>query len=198
MKNTEKKYFAHETAIVDEPAAIGEGTKIWHFSHVMSGAVIGQGCTIGQNVFIGAEAVIGNNVKIQNNVSIYDGVEIEDDVFCGPSCVFTNVIMPRSAYPRKGRNFDITKISKGATVGANATIVCGTTIGEHAFIGAGSVVTKDVPAYSLFFGNPAGHGGWVCRCGKKLSTAGKGTTLACSSCSAKYGLEGTTLSFMED
>lgn len=198
MNGTEKKYFAHETAVVDEPANIGEGTKIWHFSHVMSGAAIGEKCTIGQNVFIGATTKIGKNVKIQNNVSVYEGVDIEDDVFCGPSCVFTNVIRPRSALPRRNRNFDATLIRKGATIGANATIVCGVTIGEHAFIGAGSVVTKDVPAYALYFGNPAEHGGWICRCGEKLGAASDGEVRVCPSCSARYRKDGETLSPVED
>jgi UDP-2-acetamido-3-amino-2,3-dideoxy-glucuronate N-acetyltransferase len=189
--NNRKKYFAHETAIVDEPAIIGEGTKIWHFSHIMSGAKIGRGCNIGQNVFIGSTAEIGNNVKIQNNVSVYDGVVIEDDVFCGPSCVFTNVIRPRSAFPRKDRTFDKTVVRRGTTIGANATIVCGTTIGEHALIGAGSVVTKDVQSYSLYFGNPARHRSWVCECGEKLgNSARSASVLICSSCPRKYRKKG--------
>ena len=186
MNKMEKDYYAHDTAVIDEPADIGAGTKIWHFSHVMSGAKIGNGCTIGQNVFVGGTANIGNNVKIQNNVSVYEGVNIEDDVFCGPSCVFTNVIRPRSAFPRSDREFDTTLIRKGVTIGANATIVCGITIGEHAFIGAGSVVTKDVPAYALYFGNPAKHGGWVCRCGEKLEAKNVEEDTTCPACAAKY------------
>jgi len=150
-----QNYFAHETAVVDSPVDIGDGTKIWHFTHVMGGARIGTGCVIGQNVFIGSTAEIGNNVKIQNNVSVYEGVLLEDDVFCGPACVFTNVIRPRSRFPRKERTFDQTIVRKGVTIGANATIVCGIYIGEYAFIGAGSVVTKDVPPYAVYFGNPA-------------------------------------------
>ena len=193
-----KNYYAHDTAVIDEPSDIGTGTKIWHFSHIMSGAKIGDGCTIGQNVFVGATASIGNNVKIQNNVSVYEGIDIEDDVFCGPSCVFTNVIRPRSAFPRSDREFDRTLIRKGVTIGANATIVCGITIGEHAFIGAGSVVTKDVPAYALYVGNPAKHGGWICRCGEKLEAAGDGEETACSACAAKYTKAGGNLSPMED
>jgi len=198
MKKPEGKYFAHETAVVDEPASIGEGTKIWHFSHIMSGAEIGERCTIGQNVFMGATARIGNNVKIQNNVSVYEGVEIEDDVFCGPSCVFTNVIRPRSAFPREGRGFDATLVRRGVTIGANATIVCGVTIGEHAFIGAGSVVTDDVPAYALFYGNPARRGGWICRCGEKLDAEGGGKSHGCPACGGKYRQEGDGIAPVED
>ncbi len=186
MNESGKNYFVHETAVVDEPADIGEGTKVWHFSHVMSGARIGNGCTLGQSVFVGATVKIGNNVKIQNNVSVYEGVEIEDDVFCGPSCVFTNVIRPRSAFPREGRGFDATLVRKGVTIGANATIVCGATIGEHAFIGAGSVVTSDVPAFALFYGNPARPGGWMCRCGEKLEKEDGGGRHACPVCGRKY------------
>jgi UDP-2-acetamido-3-amino-2,3-dideoxy-glucuronate N-acetyltransferase len=198
MNESEKKYFAHETAVVDEPAFIGAGTKIWHFSHVMSGARIGAGCSIGQNVFVGATATIGDNVKIQNNVSIYEGVELEDDVFCGPSCVFTNVMKPRSAYPRENRSFDRTLVKKGATIGANATIVCGVTIGEHAFIGAGAVVTKDVPAHALCFGNPAGFGGWVCKCGAKLKAVDDGETAICPSCEISYKRQGLSLTPAEE
>ena len=191
MSNPGKKFFAHETAVVDEPASIGDGTKIWHFSHIMSGATIGSGCNIGQNVFIGSTAQIGNNVKIQNNVSVYDGIVIEDDVFCGPSCVFTNVIRPRSAFPRKDRTFDTTVVKEGATIGANATIICGTTIGEHALIGAGSVVTKDVLPYSLYFGNPARRRGWVCECGGKLSgPAHNKKEYVCPACAKKYRKKG--------
>jgi UDP-2-acetamido-3-amino-2,3-dideoxy-glucuronate N-acetyltransferase len=193
-----KNYYAHETAVIDEPADIGADTRIWHFSHVMSGARIGSGCTIGQNVFVGGTASIGNNVKIQNNVSVYEGVVIEDDVFCGPSCVFTNVIRPRSAFPRSDRRFDTTLIRKGVTIGANATIVCGTMIGEHAFIGAGSVVTKDVPAYALYFGNPAKHGGWVCRCGERLEAESGGKEMTCPACAARYRMAGEDLLPVED
>jgi len=149
-----KKYFVHESSYVDDGAEIGEGTKIWHFSHIMPGAKIGKNCSLGQNVNVGARAVIGNGVKIQNNVSVYDDVIIEDDVFCGPSCVFTNVINPRSFVERK-HEYKKTLVKKGASIGANATIVCGVTIGEYAFIGAGSVVTRDVPDYALAYGNPA-------------------------------------------
>ena len=147
-------YFVHESSYVDEGAQIGEGTKIWHFSHIMSGAQIGANCSIGQNVNVGSRAVIGNGVKIQNNVSVYDDVIIEDDVFCGPSCVFTNVINPRAFVERK-HEYKKTIVKKGASIGANATVVCGVTIGEYALVGAGAVVTKDVPAYSLVYGIPA-------------------------------------------
>jgi len=146
-------YQAHPTAVIDEGAVIGNGTKIWHFSHIMSGAMLGENCTIGQNVFIAPQAELGNNVKVQNNVSIYTGVVCEDDVFLGPSCVFTNVINPRSFIPRK-EEFRRTLVKKGATVGANATVICGVTIGEYAMIGAGAVVTKAVPDYALIAGNP--------------------------------------------
>lgn len=147
-------YFKHESSYVDEGAEIGEGTKIWHFCHVMSGAKIGKNCSLGQNVNVGGKAIIGDGVKIQNNVSVYDNVVIEDDVFCGPSCVFTNVINPRAFVERK-HEYKQTVIKKGASIGANATVVCGVTIGEYALIGAGSVVTKDVPAYALVYGSPA-------------------------------------------
>lgn len=147
-------YFKHESSYVDEGVEIGEGTKIWHFCHVMSGAKVGKNCSLGQNVNVGGKAVIGDGVKIQNNVSVYDNVVIEDDVFCGPSCVFTNVINPRAFVERK-HEYKQTVIKKGASIGANATIVCGVTVGEYALIGAGSVVTKDVPAYALVYGSPA-------------------------------------------
>lgn len=147
-------YFKHESSYVDEGAEIGEGTKIWHFCHVMSGAKIGKNCSLGQNVNVGGKAIIGDGVKIQNNVSVYDNVVLEDDVFCGPSCVFTNVINPRAFVERK-HEYKQTVIKKGASIGANATIVCGVTVGEYALIGAGSVVTKDVPAYALVYGSPA-------------------------------------------
>ena len=161
-------YTAHETAVIDDGAEIGNGTKIWHFSHVMPGAVIGESCSLGQNVYIGGGVRIGRNVKIQNNVSVYDGVELEDDVFCGPSMVFTNVINPRSKIVRKNE-YKQTRVKKGATIGANATIVCGVTIGTYAFIGAGAVITKDVPAHALMTGVPAKQDGWICDCGVRLS-----------------------------
>ncbi|MCJ0741515.1 acyltransferase [Pedobacter montanisoli] len=159
--------FVHETAIVDEGSKVGSYTKIWHFSHIMSGAKIGENCNIGQNVMIAAGVAIGNNVKIQNNVSIYDGVILEDDVFIGPSAVFTNVKNPRSFINRK-HEFKLTKVAKGATIGANATIVCGNLIGAYAMIGAGAVITKDVKPYALMVGNPAMQAGWVSEAGIKL------------------------------
>lgn len=161
-----KNYFVHESSYVDEGAEIGEGTKVWHFTHIMSGAKVGKKCSIGQNVNIGGKAIIGNGVKIQNNVSLYDDVVIEDDVFCGPSCVFTNVINPRAFIERK-HEYKQTLIKKGASIGANATIVCGVTVGEYALIGAGSVVTKDVPPYALVYGNPARVHGTVNAVGDK-------------------------------
>lgn len=160
-------YFAHETAVIDEGAEIGDNTRIWHFSHIMAGAKIGKECNIGQNVVVLPDVVLGNNVKVQNNVSIYTGVICEDDVFLGPSCVFTNVINPRSAVNRKNEYLP-TRVSRGATIGANATIVCGNRIGEYAFIGAGSVVTKDVDDYALVIGNPARHVGWMSERGMRL------------------------------
>ncbi|MFM2326214.1 MAG: hypothetical protein RIR31_416 [Bacteroidota bacterium] len=160
-------FFAHATAIIDEGALIGEGTKIWHFSHVMNGAVIGNNCNLGQNVVVSPKVILGNNVRVQNNVSIYEGVICEDDVFLGPSMVLTNVINPRSAVSRKNE-FKTTLIKKGASIGANATIVCGNTIGNFAFIGAGTVVTKDVPDYALIIGNPGRQTGWMSEYGQKL------------------------------
>jgi len=150
----EKDYFAHETSLVEGPVEVGKGTKIWHFAHVMPGVKIGEGCNIGQNVYIGKGVTIGDNVKVQNNVSVYEGVVLEDDVFCGPSCVFTNVFNPRSHVSRKSE-YRPTVVRRGATIGANATIVCGNTIGRYAFIGAGAVVTKDVPDHAMYYGNPA-------------------------------------------
>ena len=162
-------YFAHESSYIDDGAQIGPGTKIWHFCHVMPQAVIGENCSLGQNVFVANRAVIGNHVKIQNNVSIYEGVELEDYVFCGPSMVFTNVKTPRSAYPRNtSEDYQRTLIGYGASIGANATVVCGVTIGRWAFIGAGAVVTTDVPDYGLMLGVPARLRGWVCECGTPL------------------------------
>jgi UDP-2-acetamido-3-amino-2,3-dideoxy-glucuronate N-acetyltransferase len=160
-------YFAHLTAVIDEGCTIGEGTKIWHFSHVMPNSKIGKYCNIGQNVVISPDVILGNNVKVQNNVSIYTGVICEDDVFLGPSMVFTNVINPRSAINRKNE-YAKTLVKKGASIGANATIVCGHNVGKYAFIGAGAVVTKDVPDYALMVGNPAKQIGWMCECGGKL------------------------------
>jgi UDP-2-acetamido-3-amino-2,3-dideoxy-glucuronate N-acetyltransferase len=178
-----KEYFIHATAVVDEPTEIGEGTKIWHFSHIMSGAKIGEGCMIGQNVFIGSGATLGNNIKVQNNVSIYDGVILEDDVFCGPSMVFTNVFNPRSFMSRK-KEFRKTLVRKGATLGANVTIICGNTIGQYAFIGAGSVVTRDVPDYALVYGNPGKVKGWVCQCAEEMSF--RSEKAVCKACGKRY------------
>lgn len=163
MNNT----FIHQTAIVDEGAKIGDGCKIWHFSHIMSGANIGANCSLGQNVLVSSSVVLGKNVKIQNNVSLYDGVICDDDVFLGPSCVFTNVINPRSLVNRRGQ-YKFTKVCQGATIGANATIICGVIIGAFSFIGAGSVVTRDVPPYALVLGNPARQVGWMSEFGHRL------------------------------
>jgi UDP-2-acetamido-3-amino-2,3-dideoxy-glucuronate N-acetyltransferase len=174
-------YFVHESSYVDDGARIGKGTKIWHFSHVMPGAVIGERCNLGQNVVVMPGTRLGDNVKVQNNVSIYEGVELENDVFCGPSCVFTNVLNPRSHVSRKNE-YRKTLVRRGASIGANATIVCGVTLGEYAFIGAGAVVTADVPAYALMVGVPARRMGWMCQCGERLSLAGgKGSCAACGS-----------------
>ncbi len=161
-------YFVHDTAVIDEGCEIGEGTKVWHFSHLMSGCKIGEHCTIGQNVMIASNVILGNNVKVQNNVSVYEGVQCEDDVFLGPSMVFTNVMNPRSAVNRKSE-FIQTFVRKGATVGANATIICGNEIGEFAFIGAGAVITEPVPAYALYTGNPGKQKGWMSEFGHKLN-----------------------------
>jgi UDP-2-acetamido-3-amino-2,3-dideoxy-glucuronate N-acetyltransferase len=177
--------WSHNSAVIDENVTIGEGTKIWHFCHVMKGANIGRNCTLGQNVFIGSGVIVGNNVKIQNNVSVYEGVCLEDDVFCGPSCVFTNVDRPRSAFPTEDARYAKTLVCRGASIGANATVVCGHTIGEHAFVGAGSVVTKDVPAYAVVYGNPARVHGWACECGAKLEF-GEDHRAICGVCEKTY------------
>jgi UDP-2-acetamido-3-amino-2,3-dideoxy-glucuronate N-acetyltransferase len=172
----EKDFFAHETAVLDAGCQIGNGTKIWHFSHIMSGAVLGESCNIGQNVVISPEVVLGNNVKVQNNVSIYTGVKCEDDVFLGPSMVFTNISNPRSAIIRRDK-YEETLVKKGASIGANATIICGNTIGAYAFIGAGAVVTKEVASYALVVGNPARQIGWISEYGHRLDfdNSGKAT-----------------------
>ncbi|MBN9294496.1 MAG: N-acetyltransferase [Flavobacteriia bacterium] len=184
------EYFAHATAIIDEGCKIGNGTKIWHFSHVMPNCVIGENCNIGQNVVVSPEVILGNNVKIQNNVSIYTGVICEDDVFLGPSMVFTNVINPRSAVNRKSE-YAKTVVKKGASIGANATIVCGHDIGEYAFVGAGAVVTKHVPAYALVVGNPARQMGWMSEQGHRLEFDAEGIAV-CPGNGEKYQLkEGT-------
>lgn len=183
----ESGYFAHPTAIIDENCRIGKGTKIWHFSHIMSGCQLGENCNIGQNVVISPEVILGNNVKVQNNVSVYTGVTCGDDVFLGPSCVFTNVTNPRSAVNRKAQ-YAKTHVGKGATIGANATIVCGHNIGEYAFIGAGAVVTKDVPAYALLVGNPASQLGWMSEYGHRLEFDEKGLA-ECPESHEKYHLQ---------
>jgi len=191
-------FFAHESAYIDEGCRIGEGTRIWHFSHVMTGATIGARCNIGQNVVISPDVVIGDNVKIQNNVSIYTGVILEDDVFCGPSMVFTNVVNPRSHVVRK-HEFQRTLVRRGATLGANCTIVCGRTIGSYAFVGAGTVVTADAPDFALILGNPGRVRGWVCACGVKLSSEPTVVEqLTCPSCGKRYaGRPPQTLTLVE-
>jgi UDP-2-acetamido-3-amino-2,3-dideoxy-glucuronate N-acetyltransferase len=179
-------YFAHESAIVDEGCTIGEGTKIWHFSHIMSNCVLGENCNIGQNVVVSPDVILGNNVKVQNNVSLYTGVVCEDDVFLGPSMVFTNVTNPRSGVNRRGQ-YSKTIVKKGASIGANATIVCGHDIGEYAFIGAGSVVTKHIPAYALVVGNPARQIGWMSEYGHRLNFDESGIAI-CPESNDKYEL----------
>lgn len=188
----ENKYFAHETAVVDEGAEIGEGVKIWHFSHIMSKCKIGNKCNIGQNVVISPGVELGKNVKIQNNVSIYEGVTCDDDVFLGPSMVFTNVTNPRSAVNRRGQ-YSKTHVGRGASIGANATIVCGHDIGEFAFIGAGAVVTKTIPAYALVVGNPAKQLGWVSEYGHRLNFDVNGVAI-CEESNQEYKLDRNTVS----
>ncbi|BBE16210.1 2,3,4,5-tetrahydropyridine-2,6-dicarboxylate N-acetyltransferase [Aquipluma nitroreducens] len=180
-------YFAHETALIDEGCIIGEGTKIWHFSHIMFRCRLGKNCNIGQNVVISPEVILGNNVKVQNNVSVYTGVTCEDDVFLGPSCVFTNVTNPRSAVNRRGQ-YAKTHVGKGATIGANATIVCGHNVGTYALIGAGAVVTKTVPDYAQVVGNPARQTAWISEFGHKLKFNGDGMAV-CPESQQKYRLE---------
>lgn len=182
----EKPYSAHPTAVIDDGATIGAGTKIWHFSHVMTGAVIGRDCNLGQNVVVSPKAIVGNGCKIQNNVSIYDLVTLEDFVFCGPSMVFTNVFNPRAHISRK-HEYLKTLVRKGASIGANAVIVCGNTIGRYAFVGSGSVVTCDVPDFALVFGNPARQRGWMCQCGIRLDFVDNKAT--CGACGWTYVLE---------
>ncbi len=185
MTEASKNYFVHESAYADQGCSIGEGTKIWHFSHVMSGATIGKLCSVGQNVFIASTVKVGDYVKIQNNVSIYDGVILEDYVFCGPSMVFTNVFNPRSHIERK-HEYKKTLVKKGATIGANATIICGVTIGTYAFIGASAVVNKDIAAHALMVGVPAKQIGWICDCGVKLEAVKH--HLTCAACGKSFQL----------
>ena len=180
-------YWAHETAIIDAGASIGPGTRVWHWVHVCAGARIGANCVLGQNVYVGNRVAIGNNVRIQNNVSVYDEVTLEDDVFCGPSMVFTNVVNPRAAVSRKDE-YQRTVVRRGATIGANATVVCGHAIGRYAFIGAGAIVTRDVPDHALMAGNPARCIGWMCQCGEKLPAQSGAAT--CASCGARYDIHG--------
>lgn len=183
--------YVHESSYVDADVEIGDGTKIWHFTHVMRGTRIGRNCTLGQNVLVGPNAIVGDNVKIQNNVSVYEGVHLEDDVFCGPSCVFTNVDRPRSAFSTSAEEYGKTVVRRGATIGANATIVCGNTVGAHAFIGAGAVVTKDIPDHAIVYGNPARIKGWACACGAAVSfSEGRAT---CSECDRAYVKKGETV-----
>ncbi|MBP6104342.1 MAG: N-acetyltransferase [Gammaproteobacteria bacterium] len=182
----------HPTAIVDEGAQLGAGSRIWHWTHICAGARIGTGCSLGQNVFVGNDVVIGNNVKIQNNVSVYDTVRLEDDVFCGPSMVFTNVYNPRSAIARKNE-YRQTLVRRGVTLGANCTIICGITIGEYAFVGAGAVVNRDVPAYALMLGVPARRRGWMCCCGIQLKAKGK---VLCDGCGACFQINDSTCALL--
>lgn len=179
----EKEFFVHESSYVDDDVEIGKGTKIWHFCHIQKGARIGEKCSLGQNVNISNNVKIGNGVKIQNNVAVYEGVELEDYVFCGPSMVFTNDLTPRSKYPKGSAGYIKTIVKYGATIGANATIVCGTTLGKWCLIGSGAVVTKDVKDYALMVGNPAKQIGWACECGEVLDDS-----LVCKSCGRKYRL----------
>lgn len=183
--------FVHESSYVDDGATVGRGTKIWHFCHVMPGAVIGEHCSLGQNVVVMGGTRIGRNVKIQNNVSVYEGVELEDDVFCGPSCVFTNVMNPRSHVSRK-HEYRRTLVRRGATIGANATVICGATLGEYAFIGAGAVVSGEVPAHALMVGVPARRIGWMCQCGERIRPDSSGHA-TCGTCGTSYREAGGVL-----
>lgn len=190
MKNL---FYNHETSVIDNKVTIGNGTKIWHFSHIQSGASIGENCSIGQNVYIGSNVIIGNSVKVQNNVSIYEGVELEDFVFCGPSITFTNIVLPRSEYPQKGSKFYLkTLVKKSASIGANATIVCGNTIGQYAMIGAGAVITKNIPDFSLVLGNPGRIVGWVNKKGENLDFDKNGLSFC-----GNYKLNNNKLIFLD-
>ncbi len=183
----EQKVYVHPTSVIDENVEIGEGTRIWHFSHIQSGARIGKDCSLGQNVNVSNNVIIGDKVKIQNNVSVYEGVELEEFVFCGPSCVFTNDLTPRARYPKKHK-YKKTLVKHDATLGANCTILCGHTIGEYAMVAAGAVVTKDVKSHGLVAGNPARHIGWMCECGQILDKQ-----LSCSDCGMKYQIKNSVL-----
>ena len=190
MKNI---FFNHETSVIDNKVTIGKGTKIWHFSHIQSGTSIGKNCSVGQNVYIGSNVIIGNSVKIQNNVSIYEGVELEDFVFCGPSMTFTNIVLPRSEFPQKGSKFYLkTLVKKSASIGANATIVCGNTIGQYAMIGAGAVVTKNIPDFALIIGNPGKIAGWVNKKGQNLDFNANGLSYC-----GNYRLNNNKLTFLD-
>jgi len=183
MNSENKSFFVHESSYVDANVQIGSGTKIWHFCHIQTGTCIGENCTLGQNVNIGNNVIIGNFVKIQNNVSIYEGVELEDYVFCGPSMVFTNILNPRCEFPQRGAEFYLpTRVKRGASLGANSTILCGHTIGKYAFVAAGAVVTRDVPDYALVVGNPARIHGWMCACGTKLNLDNKNLPQETTNC----------------
>lgn len=179
-------YFVHESSYVDDGVEIGEGTRIWHFCHIQSGARIGRDCTLGQNVNVSNNVVIGDGCKVQNNVSLYEGVELHDYVFCGPSCVFTNDLTPRASYPKGRTGYFRTIVHSGASIGANATIVCGNEIGKWALIGAGAVVTSDVRAHALVYGSPARQAGWVCTCGEILSSASKAGRFVCEQCGRRF------------
>ncbi len=194
MGRDETAFSAHPSAIVDAGAVIGAGTRIWHFCHVMAGARIGRGCSLGQNVFVAGGARLGDNVKVQNNVSIYDGVELEDDVFCGPSAVFTNVAHPRAHVSRR-TEYEATHVGRGATLGANCTVVCGVSVGRYAFVAAGAVVAASVPDHALVMGVPARVAGWVCRCGETLPLGARPApaTCACARCGARYVWDGARL-----
>jgi UDP-2-acetamido-3-amino-2,3-dideoxy-glucuronate N-acetyltransferase len=190
-------FFVHASSFIDDPVTIGEGTKIWHFCHILKNTRIGANCIFGQNCMVGPNVTIGDRVKVQNNVSIYDGVVLEDDVFCAPSMVFTNVINPRGFIERK-QEFKKTLVKRGATLGANSTVVCGHTIGRYALVGAGAVVVDDVPDYALMLGVPARRKGWVCKCGVTVKGARDGAEIACASCGSRYRPQGERLTVLEE